>query len=205
MRSSAIPEPRHEHRSMDLFLGVALASVVFFVWSAISWMALPWQRRLFKEFRDESTMAQVFEEQTTKSGIYGLPGEPRYPEGATREQRTAIDQRAWERLQRGPLVFAVVAREGFSSYPRMLALAFLGNVLVSLAFGWMLGQTVGLSYAERVAFLVVASLAAGIACRVPDWNWHKFPLEHALVNIASLAVGWLLSGLVLAHFVRGQA
>ena len=202
--SSVSPRTGTNVRAMDLFLGVVLASVVFFVWSAISWMALPWQRRLFKEFRDENAMAQAFDEQAPASGIYGVPSEPRYPAGATKEQRAAIDRAAYERLQRGPIVFAVIARSGYPSYPRMLVLAFLGNVVVSLAFAWMLAQTTGLGYAERVAFLLVASLAAGIACRVPDWNWHKFPLEHALVNIASLAVGWVLSGVVLAYYVRGQ-
>jgi Domain of unknown function (DU1801) len=60
----------------------------------------------------------------------------------------------------------------------MLSIAFAANVVVSLIFGWMLAQTTGLGYGERVAFVFLAGLAAGIACRVPDWNWHKFPLNH---------------------------
>ena len=190
---------------MSFVLAVLLSSVVFFIWSAISWMALPWQRGLFKEFHDEEKVAQLLAEQAPTSGIYGLPSEPKYPAGATKEQREAIDQATWDKIQRGPLVFAVVSREGFSSYSSMLATAFIGNLAVSLIFAWMLAQTTGLGYGQRVAFLFLASVAAGIACRIPDWNWHKFPLNHALVNMASLAVGWLLSGLVLAWFVPGQS
>jgi hypothetical protein len=188
----------------QFLLGVLLSSAVFFVWSAISWMLLPWQRGVFKEFRDEEKMTETLAAQAPATGIYGLPGEPRYPAGATKEQREAIDQAAYDRIMRGPLVFAVVSRDGFGSYPRMLSLAFAANVVVSLIFGWMLAQTIGLGYGERVAFLFLASLAAGIACRVPDWNWHKFPLDHTIVNIATLAVGWQLAGLVLAWFVRGR-
>ena len=33
---------------VDSILGVTLAAVMFFVWSAISWMALPWQRGVFR-------------------------------------------------------------------------------------------------------------------------------------------------------------
>ena len=40
-------------------LGVVLASLAFFVWSAISWMALPWQRGVFKTFEDGDKMAEV--------------------------------------------------------------------------------------------------------------------------------------------------
>lgn len=190
---------------MDFALGVTLAAAAFFVWSAISWMALPWQRGVFREFANEERIVQVLAEEAPASAIYGLPGEPRYPPGAGKAERDAIDQAAWTRLQRGPLVFAVVARDGFPGYPRLLAQAFLGNLAVSLAFGWMLAQTQGLGYAERVAFVFLAGLAAGIACRVPDWNWHRFPLDHTIVNIASLAFGWLLAGLVLSAFVHGRA
>jgi len=190
---------------MNFILGVTLASVVFFVWSAISWMALPWQRGVFKQFHDEDSMAQLLDAQAPRSGVYGLPAEPKYPTDATKEQREAIDQEAWAKIQRGPLVFAVVSREGYGTFPRMLATAFFGNLIVSLLFAWMLAQTTGLHYGERVVFLFVASIAAGIACRFPDWNWHKFPLNHTLINIASLAIGWLLSGLMLAWYVRGRA
>ena len=189
---------------MRFGLGVVLSSVVFFVWSAISWMALPWQRGIFKGFQDEDAMAQVLDIQAPGSGLYGLPAEPNYPAGATTAQREAIDQTVWNKIQRGPLVFAVVSRQGYGTFPGMLAIAFLGNLVVSLIFAWMLGQPAGLGYGGRVTFLLVASLAAGIACRIPDWNWHKFPLNHTLVNIASLAMAWLLSGLVLAWFVRGR-
>src|SRR5262245_52059256 len=101
---------------MVFLVGVVLASVAFFVWSAISWMALPWQRAQFKPFVNEDRMADILDEQAPGAGIYGLPGEPHYPAGATREQRAAIDLAAYERLQRGPVVFAIVSRSGYGSF-----------------------------------------------------------------------------------------
>jgi hypothetical protein len=193
------------HPTANFLLGVVLATVVFFAWSAVSWMALPWQRAVFKPFADEDAMANVLASQAPESAIYGLPAEPVYPAGATQQQRAEIDQAAWDKLQRGPLVFAVVSRDGYGTFPVMLARAFAGNLVVSLIFGWMLAQTAGLGYAERVTFLFLAGVAAAVACRIPDWNWHKFPLNHTVVQSASLAIGCLLSGLVLAWFVRGRS
>jgi hypothetical protein len=190
---------------MGFALGVLLASVTFFLWSAVSWMALPWQRGVFKPFAREDALLPFLAEQAPASGIYGYPAEPKHPRGATREEREAIDRKAFEQIQRGPLVFAVVSREGFPSYSALMVRAFLGNLVVSAIFAWMLAQTTGLSYGERVAFLLLAGVAAGIACRIPDWNWHRFPWNYTLIHIASLAAGWLLSGLVLAWFVRGRA
>jgi hypothetical protein len=189
---------------LEFAVGVTLAAIAFFVWSAISWMVLPWQRGVFKEFRDEEAVARALDANTPRSGVYGLPGEPRYPQDATREQREAIDRDALARIRRGPIVFAVVGRGGLPGLPRLLVQAFLGNLAVSAVFAWMLAQTSGLGYGERVAFLFLAGIAAGIACRYPDWNWHRFPLDHTVVSVASLATGWLLSGLVLALFVHGK-
>lgn len=188
---------------VKLLLGVVLASAVYFIWSAISWMALPWQRAQFKPFTDENEIAGALDRAAPASGVYGLPAEPNYPSNATKEEREAIDRAAYERLHRGPIVFAVIARTGYPSYPRMLALAFLTNLVVFAGLAWMLAQTTGLGYLDRVSFVTLFAVLAGIACRVPDWNWHMFPLAYTIVAIVNLTVGSLLAGLVLAHFVRG--
>lgn len=189
----------------DLLIGIVLAGLVFFVWSAISWMALPWQRAVYKKFADEDAVARAIAANAPESGMYGLPEEPKYPPGASKEQREAIDKAVWDRIQTGPTVTAVVKFGGFAPLPRMLIVAFMTYVVVAALFGWMLAQTAGLSYAERVLFVTLAGLAAGVICRVPDWNWHQYPTNHTLVQIASLTIGWLLAGLVLAYFVRGQS
>ena len=100
-------------------------------------------------------------------------------------------------------MFAVVSREGLGRYPVMLAIALASNVITALLVAGLLSQTSGLGYFERVAFVAVVAVVAGIACRIPDWNWHKFPLDYTVVSIASLVAGWLLAGLMLARFVHG--
>ena len=69
-------------------------------------MALPWQRGIFKPFKDEGSTKKFFDEQAPQSGIYGLPGEPTYLPTATKEEREAIDQAVWQQMQDGPVVFA---------------------------------------------------------------------------------------------------
>jgi hypothetical protein len=186
----------------SLFLGSLLAGLAFFLWSAVSWMALPWHHAVYRTFADEDAVAAVIARNAAVSGLYGMPEQPKLPESATQEQRKAADQAVWEKMQRGPILTAVVTREGFGSLPRMLATALLTAVVVAFGFGLLLAQTQGLTYWQRAAFVGGAGLLAAMACRLPDWNWHKYPIEHSLVNIADLAIGWSLAGLVLAHFVR---
>ncbi len=188
----------------ELLLAGLTGGVIYFVWSAISWMALPWQRGIYKSFRDEEQVAQVLKVQATESGIYGLPAEPKYPAGASKEQRAAIDGTVWSRLRSGPTLTAVIGFGGMPTFPRLLVVAFAIYLLVAFLFAGMLSVTHGLSYWERVAFVGVLGLAAGIICRLPDWNWHQYPLNYASVQIASLFVGWLLSGLAIAYFINGR-
>ncbi|MBI1826896.1 MAG: hypothetical protein HY287_07835 [Planctomycetes bacterium] len=187
-----------------IFLGALLAGAIFFLWSAISWMALPWQRAQYKSFADEDAVAKMIASQSPQSGMYGLPAEPKYPPGATKEQRDKVDTAVWERLQKGPTVTAIVKQGGIPSFPQMLIVAFITYAAVAFLFGWMLAQTSGLSYLERVAFVTIAGIAAGIVCRLPDWNWHQYPTGYTVVQIANLAIGWCLAGLALAWIIRGH-
>jgi len=189
----------------SLLLGAVLAGLAFFVWSAISWMALPWHKSVYREFIDEDAVARAIGENAPVSGIYSMPEQPKAPPGASTEQQKAAEQALWEKMQRGPILTAVVTREGFGSLPRMLSVALVSAVVVALGFGLMLAQTQGLSYWQRAIFVGGAGMLAAMACRLPDWNWHKFPIQHSLVGIADLAIGWFLAGLVLACFVRQGA
>jgi hypothetical protein len=186
----------------ELLLGALLGGAVFFVWSAISWMALPWQRAVYKPFVNEDAVVEVMGANAPEPGLYGLPEEPKYPLGATKEQRETIDRAVWEKLQK-ITVTAVVTHGGFPPLPRMLGVAFVTYTVVALLFCWMLSKSTGLLYGERVLFIAVAGLSAGLICRLPDWNWHQYPLNHTIVQIANLLVGWTLSGLVMAWLVKG--
>jgi hypothetical protein len=65
-------------------------------------MALPWQRMVYKTFVDENEVARLIEAQALESGIYGLPAEPKYPAGADKSQRDAIDQAVRRKIHEGP-------------------------------------------------------------------------------------------------------
>jgi hypothetical protein len=188
-----------------LLLGASLAGLTFFLWSAVSWGVLPWHHAVYRSFASEDEVARTLRDNAPASGIYGMPEQPKLAPGATKAEREAADKAVYERMQRGPIVTAIVSHAGFGSLPRMLAVALATAIAVAFGFGLLLAQTQGLGYWQRSAFVAGAGLLAGLACRVPDWNWHQYPLVHSLVNIADLCVGWTLAGLVLAHFVRGTA
>lgn len=47
-------------------------------------------------------------------------------------------------------------------------------------------------------FVAVIGLAAGLICRLPDWNWHGYSAAYTAVCMADHVVGSALVGLALA-------
>jgi hypothetical protein len=181
-----------------LLIGAVSGGAVAFVWGAISWMALGWHQATFRRFRDEDEVARVLRENAAESGLYSFPEGPEQRPGMTAEERQAAENAVWEKMKQGPLVMAVIQNRGFGSLPKYLTGAFAIYTLASLLLTWLLLQTTGLGYGERVAVVAVAALAGAVMCRLPDWNWHGFPASYTAVTVADTVIGWTLVGLVLA-------
>jgi hypothetical protein len=101
-------------------------------------------------------------------------------------------------MKSGPVVTAVVARDGFGSVPAAMARAFVIYAVAAAILAWLLLQTSGLSYWGKVEFATAAGLLAGAICRLPDWNWHGYSTSYTAVCVADHAVGGFLVGLALA-------
>lgn len=125
-------------------------------------------------------------------------------EGMTAEQKKAAQAVVMQKMQKGPVMFAAIRREGFGSYSRGLIVQLLIQMVSALLLTWLVLQTAGLSYAKRVAFLAVAGLAAGVIADLPNWNWWGFSGAYTAVNIADYTLTWLLAGLVIAKVAKPQ-
>ncbi len=184
-----------------ILIGAALGGVVAWLWSAISWMALPWHHATFLAFRDEDAVAKVIEENIAADGVYGLPAPPRRPPGASKAERDAIDQRVFERMQRGPVALMVIQAKMRGPVGKLMSIALLCYAIVAGLLTWCLLQTSGLAYFQRAEWVAVAALAGAAFCRLSDWNWHGYSARYTLVALADTAIGWFLVGLVLAKVV----
>jgi hypothetical protein len=181
----------------SLLLGAILGGITAFLWSFISWSVLPWHIKQLRSFQNEDEVTSVISSHAPQSGIYLLPlGPPQ--EGLTADQKKAADEIRTQKMQKGPLVFAAIRKEGFGSFPKVLLTQLLCQMFAALLLTWMLLQTTGLSYARRVAFLVIAGLAASVIADLPNWNWWAFSGAYTAVNLIDYTLTWLLAGLVIA-------
>jgi len=188
----------------SLLLGAVLGGLTAFLWSFISWSVLSWHEKQLHSFQNEDEVTAVIASGAPQSGNYLLPTGPPQ-EGLTADQKKAAEEIRTQKMEKGPLVFAAVRKEGFGSFPKVLLTQLLCQMFAALLLTWMLLQATGLSYARRVAFLAVAGLAASVIADLPNWNWWAFSGGYTAVNLIDYTLTWLLAGLVIAKIARPPA
>lgn len=181
----------------SLVLGAVLGGITAFAWSFISWDLLPWHEKQLRSFQNEDEVLSIIASHAPQSGNYLLPTGPS-EEGLSADQKKAAEEIRMQKMQKGPLMFAAIRKEGFGSFPKALIAQVLYQMLAALLLTWMLLQTSGLSYARRVAFLAVAGLAASVIADLPNWNWWGYSGMYTAVNLIDYTLTWLLAGLVIA-------
>ena len=185
-------------------LGAILGGLTAFLWSFISWSVLPWHEKQLHSFQNEDEVTAVISSHALQSGNYLLPTGPPQ-EGLTADQKKAAEEIRTQKMEKGPLVFAAVRKDGFGSFPKVLITQLLCQMFAALLLTWMLLQTTGLSYTRRVAFLAVAGLVASVIADLPNWNWWAFSGAYTAVNLIDYTVTWLLAGLVIAKVAKPPA
>lgn len=188
----------------SLLLGTILGGLTAFIWSSISWAVLGWHEKSIRAFQNEDEVAAVIASHTTQSGIYVLPGTPS-TEGMTPDQKKAAEAAQMAKMQKGPLMFAAIRRDGFPSYTRGLSIQLLSVFAAAFLLSWMLLQTSGLSYAGKVIFVAVGGLAASVIVDLPNWNWWGFSGSYTLINLVDFTLTWLFAGLVIAKVANPRA
>lgn len=181
----------------SLVLGAILGGLTAFIWSFISWSVLPWHEKQLHSFQNEDEVSAVIASHAPQSGNYVLPT-GRSQEGINSDQKKAAEEIRMQKMQKGPLMFAAIRKEGFASFPKAPITQLLYQTLAALLLTWLLLQTTGLSYARRVAFLAVAGLAASVISDLPNWNWWAFSGGYTAVNLVDYTLTWLLAGVVIA-------
>ncbi len=178
----------------SLLKGGICGGITVFVWSSIWWMALPFAEMNLRSFTGQDEFTRHITEHAPESGLYFLPYADRFG-GATDAELE--EQQA--KMADGPIVLAVVQREGMNSIGGSMATQFVIMLLSAVMLTWLLMQSSFSSLWQRAGFVSFAALAAGVMCRLPDWNWWGYPFGHVFCQIVDLGVGWFLAGLVIAR------
>lgn len=181
-----------------IILGAFLAAIAVFAWEALSWTALGWHENGFREFRDESAVAEVIKANVTSGhGIYLLPSMEAATSMATAEEKKAHEEKQAKAMKDGPYVYAIIRPgKGEISMTTNLILSFVRTLICALLIAALLSQA-ALFYPQRIAFVAAAGLFAGLTADLPLWIWFEQPGRDTVVNIADHLIAWIIGGAVL--------
>jgi hypothetical protein len=171
---------------MKLVQGTLLGGLVLFVWSAISWMALPWHNAGFKAFTHEEPVLVAIDAAAPQNGVYLAPS-------PNQDARHA------------PFVHVIVRKDGYGSLGRSMALGFAGNLLAGFLATLLLLQLGPRSLVEKVLFLLTAAVLAWSGRYLADVAYWGLPWRNALVDLADLLIAWTLAGSALAWLTHPAA
>lgn len=180
-----------------------LGGLVVFLWGVVSWMILPWHQMTMKKFDNESRVADVIQDNTSMSGVYMLPNCFAQDKGMSKEDMEKSKTKIKEMMERGPVVYAIIKKEGMS--PNMAGnfiTALIVNIVAAFFVTWLLMMTKAMAYMKQVYFVAVVALTAGLMIYLPDWVWMGMPLGCVVVHLLDLIIAWFLAGLVIAKMAK---
>jgi hypothetical protein len=175
-----------------------LGAVVLFVWSAVSWMALPFHNASTRPLPSE--VATALSQHVTEPGAYAWPPmEAPAKASAVSEWEASFERGPWIPLlvyHPEPATSGGIAAPLARSFLIDLVAATLAAVLLAVAAPRLAG------YRERVLFVASLGVFAAVITSVEDMSWGYQDMVYGTVLALEAVVGWTLVGLVQAGMVR---
>ncbi len=179
-----------------ILLAALLGGLAAFVWSFISHMILPFGEAGVRTLPNEEAVLTALSGSIPEAGFYIFPlmGDP--------SKATEEEQAQWaEKYRTGPAGILVYRPLGGEfSFPRLLVVELLTNVLAALIAALLLARIVG-SYLQRVLMVAALGVFAWLSISISYWNWYGFPTSFILAEGLDQFLGWLVAGLVIAKIV----
>jgi len=178
-----------------LVKGALVGGFVAFIWTNISWMVLPWHMATISGLPNEAPIAETLKNNITESGLYILPWSTEKAEEAMVEVN--------QKMAKGPYAYMVLHPDGFKkNMTKMMLFGLLINIMIAFILTYLLTKTQGLSYIQKVGFVIMAAGAGALVIVVPNLIWWQFPLAYTLVTIVDAALTWGFAGLAIGKIVK---
>lgn len=184
---------------ISLWLPILLSAVFVFVVSSIIHMVLPYHRNDFIKVPDEDGVMESLEEHKIPPGDYTIPCP-----GGMKEMNSP---EYIEKLNKGPVVFMTVVRNGPPKMGGSLFMWFIYNIVVSIFAAYIAGRVLGpgAEYLAVFRFAGAVSFAGYSLALLQNSIWYKRKwsstfksifdgLIYALVTAGTF--GWLWPAVV---------
>ncbi len=175
-------------------VGIAVTSVVVFLWGFLVWGLGPYKTMIWKHTRDDAAAGSALREHFPENGTYLVPG-------------FANDDATMESLsKKGPvaLVHMIAVGGAAPMDPMVMVKGFCLNLVVIILIALLLQRVVSAlpTYGSRVMFVALAGLAATVLIDGGDIVWWNIAWPWKLYQGFYAFTFWVIAGLILAWSVR---
>jgi hypothetical protein len=172
-----------------------IGGVVLFIWGAISWSVLPWQKNQIQTFSNESEVRSALGDRDNASGLYLVPNVHGYsndPAGLAKAQ---------DRMREGPFAFVSLNAEGKNPSSGGTVIASLIVKIIGVALAtWLVLKTANpMGYTKIVQYITMIGILLAIMSMMPLIIWFGFPANYVIGSMIDIVFGWFFVGLAIAR------
>ena len=180
-----------------IIIATIVGGIVMFCWGAFSHMVLPFAEAGVTSVPNEAAVTSALESNIKEPGFYFLPGMENM------HNATAEQQAAWAaKYEKGPTAIIVYHPTGETAMsPKQMGIEFGSNVLAAFLVAVILSLS-SASYLGRVLITTLIGAVGWASISLSQWNWYRFPKEVILAEGFDQVVGWLVTGIVMALFIK---
>ena len=176
-------------------ISIVTGTIILFVWSMISWMALPFHGNGFNTIPEDAMDMTQLKKVMPESGIYHYPGIPE-------DNSEATMKKIEDQLAEGPRITLMAYSTSPSKLmdPKNLIYGFFLNLLTVLLTFFIISK---MKLKEKNPILMTC-LAIGLILVVISelsmMNWFMFPLKYTIGNIIDHIVSFGILGLLFGYY-----
>ncbi|MBI4374953.1 MAG: hypothetical protein HY549_00735 [Elusimicrobia bacterium] len=171
-----------EHRCLSPWKGAVVGGLIAFIWSAVSWMALPFHDKTIHTFADAAPVVNALEGGAPSSGIYILMNDPKGQTAPT-----------------DPFLFISYHKAGWGSMGSSMALGLLIQMIGAFFWTWILGKIPGLTLKDAALYGCFFGICIGALGSLPNWVWWKFPFGFVALYVVDSVIAWSLASMAISH------
>jgi len=176
-------------------ISVILGALILFIWSMISWMALPFHENTLTQIPEGTVDLQKMQIDMPKDGVYHYPG---MPADDSPETMVAME----EKLNKGPRIALMVYKSGATKLmdPMQFVLGFVINLLTVIGLFYIVSKLADKSIKSILTTVIVIGFIIGFASDFAMLNWGMFPMDFTITNVFDYLVSFSLVGLLFGSY-----
>jgi len=187
-----------------LIIATFVGAFILFLWSAISWMALPIHHQSLWYTPAQDTILEVINKNIDESGAYMLPTADNRNVKTFDSDYVREKQKVQEENQGKPFAMIFYVKEGMQMDARQFITGYVFkffSVLIAVIILLAAGDKLN-SFYMRWWIVMLLAVIISIEGYLMNWNWMGYPWHYIKGFIVDNLIAWGLCGIWLAWYLR---